>query len=127
MEKFYKQQLLNNFIYDFIIFKYFIRRSNLNNVSDIFVMGGCLMLENLVLLHWCEKNGLGPLGVTGLSMGGHNASLAATNWPKPLVLVPCLSWSTASPVFTQVNSIDKKIHPRMTFYTFFFFILFRES
>ncbi|KAG4076289.1 hypothetical protein HA402_014838 [Bradysia odoriphaga] len=76
-------------------------RSNLNNVSDIFVMGGCLVLENLVLLHWCEKMGLGPLGVTGLSMGGHMASLSATNWPKPLVLVPCLSWSTASSVFTQ--------------------------
>lgn len=64
-------------------------------------MGACLMLENLVLLHFCERNGLGPLGVTGLSMGGHMASLAATNWPKPLVLVPCLSWSTASAVFTQ--------------------------
>lgn len=64
-------------------------------------MGGCLVLENLVLLHFCERMGLGPLGVTGLSMGGHNASLAATNWPKPLVLVPCLSWSTAAPVFTQ--------------------------
>ncbi|XP_028898136.2 protein ABHD18 isoform X4 [Zeugodacus cucurbitae] len=76
------------------------RRSNLQNVSDIFVMGGCLILECLVLLHWCERNGLGPLGITGLSMGGHMASLAATNWPKPLVLVPCLSWSTAAPVFT---------------------------
>lgn len=29
------------------------------------------------------------------------ASLAATNWPKPISLVPCLSWSTASPVFTE--------------------------
>lgn len=29
------------------------------------------------------------------------ASVAATNWHKPLVLVPCLSWSTASSVFTQ--------------------------
>jgi Alpha/beta hydrolase domain containing 18 len=64
-------------------------------------MGGCLVLESLVLFHWCERNGLGPLGITGLSMGGHMASLAATNWPKPLVLVPCLSWSTASSVFTQ--------------------------
>lgn len=64
-------------------------------------MGGCLVLESIVLLNWCEKNGLGPLGITGLSMGGHMASLAATNWPKPLVLVPCLSWSTASSVFTQ--------------------------
>ncbi|XP_034244711.1 protein ABHD18 isoform X2 [Thrips palmi] len=76
-------------------------RSNLHNVSDIFVMGGCLMLESLVLFNWCEQQGLGPLGVTGLSMGGHMASLAATNWPKPMVLVPCLSWSTASGVFTQ--------------------------
>lgn len=40
-------------------------------VSDIFVMGGCLVLEGLVLLHMCEKMGFGPLGVTGLSMGGH--------------------------------------------------------
>lgn len=47
------------------------RRSSLLNVSDIFVMGGCLMLEALVLLHWCERNGLGPLGLTGMSMGGH--------------------------------------------------------
>ncbi|XP_052738959.1 protein ABHD18 isoform X2 [Bicyclus anynana] len=76
-------------------------RSSLHNVSDIFVMGGCLILESLVLFHWCERNGLGPLGVTGLSMGGHMASLAATNWPKPLVLVPCLSWATASAVFLQ--------------------------
>lgn len=29
------------------------------------------------------------------------ASLAATNWPKPISLVPCLSWSSASPVFTE--------------------------
>lgn len=77
------------------------RASSLQNVSDIFVMGGCLVLESLVLLNWCERNGYGPLGITGLSMGGHMASLAATNWPKPLVLVPCLSWSTASSVFTE--------------------------
>lgn len=77
------------------------KASSLHNVSDIFVMGGCLVLESLVLLNWCERNGYGPLGITGLSMGGHMASLAATNWPKPLVLVPCLSWSTASTVFTE--------------------------
>uniref|UniRef100_A0A6B2E702 Protein ABHD18 n=1 Tax=Phlebotomus kandelakii TaxID=1109342 RepID=A0A6B2E702_9DIPT len=77
------------------------KRSSLHNVSDIFVMGGCLVLECLVLLHWCERNGYGPLGITGLSMGGHMASVAATNWHKPLAIVPCLSWSTASAVFTQ--------------------------
>ncbi|KAJ8979879.1 hypothetical protein NQ317_017502 [Molorchus minor] len=76
-------------------------RSSLHYVSDIFVMGGSLILECLVLLNWCESLGFGPLGVTGISMGGHMASLAASNWPKPLVLVPCLSWSTASSVFTE--------------------------
>jgi hypothetical protein len=76
-------------------------RSSLHFVSDIFVMGGCLILESIALLNWCERLGFGPLGVSGISMGGHMASLAASNWPKPLVLVPCLSWSTASSVFTE--------------------------
>ncbi|XP_030746322.1 protein ABHD18 isoform X2 [Sitophilus oryzae] len=76
-------------------------RSSVHYVSDIFVMGGCLILECVTLLNWCESQGFGPLGITGISMGGHMASLAASNWPKPLVLVPCLSWSTASSVFTE--------------------------
>ncbi|CAG5130947.1 unnamed protein product, partial [Candidula unifasciata] len=76
-------------------------RSSLHNVSDLFVMGGALVLESLALLHWCERQGWGPLGLSGVSMGGHMASLAATNWTKPVTLVPCLSWSTASCVFTQ--------------------------
>ncbi|XP_029446929.1 protein ABHD18 isoform X3 [Rhinatrema bivittatum] len=63
-------------------------------------MGGALVLESAVLLHWLEREGYGPLGLTGISMGGHMASLAVTNWPKPIPLVPCLSWSTASGVFT---------------------------
>jgi hypothetical protein len=29
------------------------------------------------------------------------ASLAATVWPEPLSVVPCLSWCTASTVFTS--------------------------
>ncbi|XP_069711317.1 protein ABHD18 isoform X2 [Phaenicophaeus curvirostris] len=75
-------------------------RSCLKNVSDLFVMGGALVLESAALLHWLEREGYGPLGMTGISMGGHMASLAVTNWPKPLPLIPCLSWSTASAVFT---------------------------
>jgi hypothetical protein len=34
-------------------------------------MGGALILESLTLLHWCQKQGYGPLGLTGISMGGH--------------------------------------------------------
>ncbi|RWS23122.1 C4orf29-like protein [Leptotrombidium deliense] len=76
-------------------------RSSLKNVSDIFVMGGSLILEALALLHYCDKLNYGPLCVTGISMGGHMASLAGTNWHKPVSIVPCLSWTTASCVFTQ--------------------------
>ncbi|CAB0044351.1 unnamed protein product [Trichogramma brassicae] len=57
-------------------------RSSLHNVSDIFIMGGCLIMESIVILNWLEQHGYGPLGLTGLSMGGHMASLAATNWPN---------------------------------------------
>ncbi|KAL9959144.1 hypothetical protein ACROYT_G036234 [Oculina patagonica] len=76
-------------------------RSSLLHVVDLFVMGAALILESLVLLNWCERQGYGPLGITGISMGGHMASLACTAWPKPLAIVPCLSWSTASCVFTE--------------------------
>ncbi|KAF7645037.1 hypothetical protein LDENG_00211240 [Lucifuga dentata] len=75
-------------------------RSCLKNVSDLFVMGGALILESMVLLCWLEREGYWPLGMTGISMGGYMASLAVTNWPKPIPLIPCLSWSTASSVFT---------------------------
>lgn len=75
-------------------------RSCLKNVSDLFVMGGALILESTVLLRWLEREGFWPLGMTGISMGGYMASLAVTNWPKPIPLIPCLSWSTASSVFT---------------------------
>ena len=49
-------------------------RSSLHNVSDLFVMGGALVLESLALFHWCEREGFGPLGITGISMGGHVSS-----------------------------------------------------
>lgn len=40
-------------------------------MSDLFVMGGALILESAALLHWLEREGYGPLGMTGISMGGH--------------------------------------------------------
>ena len=45
--------------------------SQLNYVSDILVMGACLILESMILLNYCEKMGFGPLGLSGVSMGGH--------------------------------------------------------
>ena len=45
--------------------------SQLLHVSDLFVMGLALMLECLVLREWLEEEGMGPVGITGASMGGH--------------------------------------------------------
>ena len=42
----------------------------MKNVSDLFVMGGALILESAVLLNWLEREGFWPLGITGISMGG---------------------------------------------------------
>ena len=77
-------------------------RSAVNYVSDIFVMGVALLVETVTLMLWCQRNGYGPLGVTGISMGGHMATVAASGWFDPIAIVPCLSWSSAGPAFTEV-------------------------
>lgn len=71
-------------------------------MSDLFVMGGALMAECNFLLKWAKQMGYSPLGLSGVSMGGHMASLACTNSPDPVAVVPCLSWTTAAPVFVEV-------------------------
>lgn len=60
---------------DIFLYIYF-RRSSLKNVSDLFVMGGALILESTVLLHWLEREGYWPLGMTGISMGGYVSILS---------------------------------------------------
>ena len=54
-------------------------RSQLNHVSDLFVMGLALICECLVLLNWLEGEGLGPVGLTGVSMGGHVSAHSCTD------------------------------------------------
>ena len=76
-------------------------RSSLHHVSDLFLMGACLIMESQVLLRWALNQGFGPLCCHGISMGGHMASLAASAWPQPIGLVPCLSWTSASVTFCQ--------------------------
>jgi len=76
-------------------------RSSLHYVSDLFVMGACLIMESHLLLKWSQEQGFGPLCCHGISMGGHMASLAASAWPEPVGLVPCLSWTSGSVTFCQ--------------------------
>lgn len=76
-------------------------RSSLRHVSDLFVMGAQLILESQVLLNWAENEGYGPFCCHGISMGGHMASLAASAYPKPIALVPCLTATSGSVTFCQ--------------------------
>lgn len=80
-------------------------RSSLLNVSDLFVMGGALMAECNYMLDWARRLEYWPVGLSGVSMGGHMVSLACTNSPWPVSVVPCLSWTTAAPVFVQVANV----------------------
>ncbi|XP_065884856.1 protein ABHD18-like isoform X3 [Dysidea avara] len=76
-------------------------RSSLCYVSDLLVMGAALVLESYVLHDWLHSQGIGPVGITGMSMGGHNASLAGSVLPDATAVVPCFSWATAASVFTR--------------------------
>ena len=44
-----------------------------------------------------------------VSFSLQNCSLAASLWSKPVPTVPCLSWVTASPVFTEVHTGGNKL------------------
>ncbi|KAL5104528.1 Protein ABHD18 [Taenia crassiceps] len=77
------------------------RGSGLNYLSDLFVMGGALILECHTILRWCQNQGYGPFALHGISMGGYMATICATTVPFPVSLIPCLSWTSASVVFVE--------------------------
>ncbi|VDM25115.1 unnamed protein product [Hydatigera taeniaeformis] len=49
----------------------FFTGSGLNYLSDLFVMGGALILECHTILRWCQNQGYGPFALHGISMGGY--------------------------------------------------------
>ncbi|KAL5960499.1 Protein ABHD18 [Taenia solium] len=77
------------------------RGSGLKYLSDLFVMGGALILECHTILRWCQNQGYGPFALHGISMGGYMATICATTVPFPVSLIPCLSWTSASVVFVE--------------------------
>lgn len=116
--KFYRRRILqgNHLLKEYAINSAFIEnpfygyrkpkdqlRSSVHYVTDIFIMGAALILESWVVLNWMMTNKIGStFCLTGVSMGGFMASLAAGFWRQsPVALVPCLSWSSAAPVYTE--------------------------
>ncbi|CAF0995939.1 unnamed protein product [Rotaria sordida] len=57
--------------------------SSLLYVTDLYIMGEVLVLETLILLHWCQKMKLTSAILHDFSFGEHMASLAFTKWPDP--------------------------------------------
>lgn len=76
-------------------------RSSLQNVTDLFVMGAALIAECNYLFNWAESLGYGPFAISGVSMGGFMAQLAGSNSLRPISIIPILSWTTASPSYTE--------------------------
>ena len=74
-------------------------RSGIRQVSDLFTMGCALVLEGHFLFEWLQSQGYNRLGISGISLGGHNASLTAASYREPIATIPCLSWSTAAHTF----------------------------
>lgn len=70
-------------------------------------MGAALITEAVLLFKWVNDSGKYPKvnGLSGVSLGGFNASLTATNINYPVAAVPCLTWSSAAPIFTMVNNL----------------------
>ncbi|CAF4219473.1 unnamed protein product, partial [Rotaria sordida] len=56
-------------------------RSSLLYVTDLYITGEVLVLETLILLHWCQKMKLTPAILHGFSLGGYMASLVFTKYP----------------------------------------------
>ncbi|CAF1070455.1 unnamed protein product, partial [Rotaria sordida] len=56
-------------------------RSSLLYVTNLYIMGEALVLETLMLLHWCQKMKLTSAILHGFSLDGYMASLAFTKWP----------------------------------------------
>ena len=54
-------------------------RSSLHYVSDLFLMGACIIMESQILMRWAQEEGFGPLCCHGISMGGNMACLAASS------------------------------------------------
>lgn len=72
-------------------------------------MGGALMVECCFIIKWAIQQGHWPVGLSGVSMGGHMASLAATNIPVSTPLIPLLSWTSGAPVYT-IGALSEAIN-----------------
>jgi pimeloyl-ACP methyl ester carboxylesterase len=73
----------------------------LRRVTDQFVMNMASVEEACALLVWLRERGHAAAGLTGHSMGGYMAALAAVVFPEPVAVMSCATGLSAAPVFTD--------------------------
>lgn len=75
--------------------------NKLEQVADLLLLGGSVVEEARALLVWLRHQGFDRLGITGISMGGHLAALAAVLTPFDIAIVPLVAPHSGVPVFTE--------------------------
>jgi hypothetical protein len=74
---------------------------SIRTVADLLHMGTGSILEGVALVEWLARSGFGPVGVTGVSMGGQMAATIAALVEQPIAAVPCLPSHSATVVFCE--------------------------
>jgi dienelactone hydrolase len=73
----------------------------LREFADLLLMGRAAVEEGRALLRWLELEGYGPLGITGVSMGGQMAAVAGAAFDAPVAIISCIGGHGGAPVFTE--------------------------
>lgn len=70
-------------------------------------MGRSLRVQSRALLSYLHEQGVGPLVVGGVSMGGLHAAMVAALTPFPLGTASLVGPPSAVPVFTSVGVVER--------------------
>jgi len=70
--------------------------TQLSTVVDQLAMNVAVIEEARSLVRWLREDGYRHVGLTGYSMGGYSAALAAQRLPGPIATIPCAASDSAS-------------------------------
>lgn len=76
--------------------------SSIRYITDLMLIGFGCMAETSVVLRYARAMGIqGKMGITGISLGGFNAAIAASGYDGEAYMALCVAPSQASEVFTE--------------------------
>ncbi len=75
--------------------------ASVRSVAELGLMARATIEEARSLLAWLRRRGHRRLGVSGISMGGQMAAMAAASVPFPVATVPCIASRWPASVFTE--------------------------